>query len=909
MKMATLFLLLEKVTDVTSRNNIEEERKRLCDIFDNIHIGLHVLYLEKADDKEGRTLRIINTNKAAEDISGIPNNVMLGHTIDEAFPSVRTTLDVESGKCLPEVYANIAITNKTININNVHYEDERIAPNYYEVKAFPLPDRCVGVSFTNITEQIESVEALTDSQNMLDTILQNMPGGLTIISEDYKIIQVNNRTCEITGYTEDELVGQYCDIICPKGSASKECPIWALGNDTFSGMDTTIKCKDGQKNPILKNARKVTIEGKQYILENFQDISKVKEAEEKLQLYKLANDHSVDAVFWIDASARFVYVNEAASRLLEYSQDELLTMTVYDIDPALQEHEWAHYWDILKHKKSFVNESKHRKKSGVLFPVELTSNYILYSGKEFNCSYARDITERKRSEQILRESEERIRTIYENSPILIYMLDENKQCILWNKQCNQILGWTIEEINTYTNILSHLFLYPEAFELAMQEFIVNPSGQFMEWDTKTKNQEIRNIMWAAFNVPDGTVIGLGYDITDAKKHEKEKARLEEQYRQAQKVESIGRLAGGVAHDLNNLLTPILGYTEILLHKSDFDEDNADSLKEIMHAGVRARDLVKQLLAFSRKQLLEYKPLHMNTTIRKFEKLLRRTIRENIEIEIKLSDDIRTIMADVGQIEQVIMNLAINAQDAMPEGGKLTIETGMVDVDHNFMAKCPDTEPGHYVKMAVSDTGCGMSEEVRSHIFEPFFSTKGEMGNGLGLATVYGIVKQHAGNIFVFSKAGMGTTFEVFLPISEDESTGSDCTEKNDKDHKGSETILLVEDNAQIRRLGRSILELKGYNVLVAENGDEAQKMLKEHNSSVHLLLTDVIMPGMNGKMLYEKTLKIHPELKVVYMSGYTDDVIASHGIKESGMYFLDKPFTIETMSSIVREALDSYSDS
>ena len=394
-------------------------------------------------------------------------------------------------------------------------------------------------------------------------------------------------------------------------------------------------------------------------------------------------------------------------------------------------------------------------------------------------------------------------------------------------------------------------------------------------------------------------------ITERKRAEEEKRKLEEQYHRAQKVESIGRLAGGVAHDLNNLLSPILGYGEMLLDDLGPEDERRESVDEILRAGFRARDLVRQLLAFSRKQTLEYRPVDMGEAVRRFEKLLRRAIREDIEIRIIPSPNIPTVMADIGQVEQVIMNLAVNAGAAMPEGGVLTIETALVVLDEDYADAHQDVQPGTYVMLAVSDTGCGMDEETRGHAFDPFFSTKGEQGTGLGLATVHGIVKQHGGNIWLYSEAGKGTTFKIYLPVSgQAPAEGGPPGRRAAVGPEGNETVLLAEDEEQVRHLARAILKQQGYTVLVAESGSDALAILDQHDGPVHLLLTDVIMPGLNGKELFLQATDRLPDLKVLYMSGYTGNVLAHHGMQDEDPPFIQKPFAVRALTAKVREVLD-----
>ncbi|HNU70406.1 MAG TPA: ATP-binding protein [Thermodesulfobacteriota bacterium] len=330
------------------------------------------------------------------------------------------------------------------------------------------------------------------------------------------------------------------------------------------------------------------------------------------------------------------------------------------------------------------------------------------------------------------------------------------------------------------------------------------------------------------------------------------------------------------------------------------------LEEIVKACMRARDLVRQLLAFSRKQTLEIKPTDLNSLLRNFEKLLLRTIREDITMKLVLADPLSLIKGDIGQLEQVVMNLAVNAQDAMPEGGELIIQTAQVELDESYAAEHEGVTPGSYVMLAVSDTGCGLDARTREHLFEPFFTTKGkDKGTGLGLATVYGIIKQHGGNIWVYSEPGQGATFKIYLPVSaaSDHTAGRAAKATSAPDMRGSETIMLVEDNEQVRNLTLTFLNRQGYTVLVAGSGQEALRILNQHHGPVHLVLTDVVMPEMNGKQLFAQVSGRYPDARVLYMSGYTEDMIAHCGVMDAGIHFLQKPFSFTVLATKIREIL------
>jgi PAS domain S-box-containing protein len=398
-------------------------------------------------------------------------------------------------------------------------------------------------------------------------------------------------------------------------------------------------------------------------------------------------------------------------------------------------------------------------------------------------------------------------------------------------------------------------------------------------------------------------VAVKRDITEQLRLNEEKAELAAQLNHAQKMESVGRLAGGVAHDLNNLLTPILGYGELLLNDFEGDDARKADVEKIVQAACRARDLVRQLLAFSRKQVLAFEPVDLNKVLDGFEKLLRRTIREDVTIDFILAPTVPLIKGDIGQLEQVIMNLAVNAQDAMPHGGNLTIQTSVVELDQTYVAAHQDLGPGLYVMLGVNDTGCGMDARIRERLFEPFFTTK-EKGTGLGLATVYGIVKQHGGHIWVYSEPGHGTIFKIYLPVAEDPGEPKESsTLEISADWSGTETILLVEDDEQVRNLSHTILKQQGYTVLTAKNGREALATADRHDGPLHLLLTDVVLPDVNGKELFARISAEFPEMKVLYMSGYTDDVIAHHGVLDEGVHFIQKPFSVQFLIARVRKVL------
>ncbi len=392
----------------------------------------------------------------------------------------------------------------------------------------------------------------------------------------------------------------------------------------------------------------------------------------------------------------------------------------------------------------------------------------------------------------------------------------------------------------------------------------------------------------------------------AAKARTERIRLEEQFQQAQKMEAVGRLAGGVAHDFNNLLTIITGYADLLLSGGDLGESQRTALQEIRKSAERGGQLTHQLLAFSRRQPLQPRDLRINDLLLQIEKMLRRLIGEDIALVTIPAASMDLVHADAGRLEQVIMNLAVNARDAMPDGGTLTIETGTVQLDEGFSAKQLAVPPGRYVTISIIDTGSGMSEETQRHIFEPFFTTKGSgQGTGLGLATAYGMIRQSGGAIQILSELGAGTTARVYLPLGETEVPEKASEPEQSARTTGVETILVVEDEARVRKLVAGVLASRGYTVLEAMRGEEALRLLHSHQGRVDMAVVDVVMPEMSGPDLVRQIEAVRPGLRILYMSGYTDEAVVHHGIPASGAAFLQKPFLPDALARKVREVLDS----
>ena len=507
--------------------------------------------------------------------------------------------------------------------------------------------------------------------------------------------------------------------------------------------------------------------------------------------------------------------------------------------------------------------------------------------------------ERKRAEEGLLENERRYRLLFQANPEAMWVYDdETLRFLAVNAAAVQRYGYSEHEF------------------LAMTVRDIRPASESVRFEETLHNDTGGTFTGFRHRRKDGTLIDVDIEsqpITFAGRPARlvlardvtARRQLEDQLRQAQKMEAVGQLAGGIAHDFNNLLTAILGCTQLLLHATPLDDARREDVEEIKNAGLRAAELTRQLLAFSRRQVLAPKLLDMNAVVANMDKMLRRLIGEDVALATELAAELGPVSADPGQLEQVLLNLAVNARDAMPQGGRLTIATANVMLTEEYAERHHRLPPGHYVLLAVSDTGVGMDAATQKHLFEPFFTTKEVgKGTGLGLATVYGIVKQSGGYIWVYSEQGHGTTVKVYLPRVAGAAEPLPAAEAAPELRRGTETVLLVEDAAPVRTLARKSLESCGYRVLDAADGRAALELSAGHAGGIDILVTDVVMPGMSGRELAERLAPLRPGMRVLYTSGYTDDAMVHQGVLRSGVAFLQKPFVPESLARKVREVLD-----
>jgi hypothetical protein len=607
-----------------------------------------------------------------------------------------------------------------------------------------------------------------------------------------------------------------------------------------------------------------------------------------------------------DLDGNFKEANPAFLEMLGYTQADAATGAVnwesltppHRLVPDIEERAQLRATGFLP-----LSEREYLHKDGRRIAA-LVGSAALEGSTEY-ISYVTNISERKQAEQALRSSEEQYRMLFEHSPFPKFLYDhDSRRYLAVNEAAIRNYGYTREEFLDLTvDALQPAADLAHAIEVVtdLTPGIVRPGAcRHRTKDGSVIDVDVTLHMFELANRP--CVLAVVLDITDRK-------RLETQLRQSQKMEAVGSLAGGVAHDFNNWLSVILGYSQMLADSLQAADPMRADLEEISQAGRRATDLTRQLLAFSRQQILEPKALDLNAVVNDITNMLRRVVGEDVELNVVNGVELGVVTADPGQLKQVLMNLVVNARDAMPDGGKLTIETSNVTLDRAYELTHPGVPAGPYVMLAVTDTGMGMDAGMKERIFDPFFTTK-EMGRGtgLGLSTVFGIVQQSGGSIWVYSELGSGTTIKVYLPQADASCVPDREASLAPPATRGTETILLVEDEEAVRVMTRTILERQGYRVLEAQSGGDALLICEEHTATIHVLLTDVVMPRMSGRKLAERLALLRPEMRVLYMSGYTDHSIVRHGVLEAGVAFLQKPITPDSLARKLREVIESPSE-
>ncbi|HEX4346180.1 MAG TPA: PAS domain S-box protein [Vicinamibacterales bacterium] len=748
------------------------------------------------------------------------------------------------------------------------------------------------------------------SEEKFSKVFMSAPVGIGVTDlADGRLRDVNAELERLLGYSRDELIGR----------TSAELQLWGDPNDRHAIVDRIqaggevhdlevgLRRSDGRIVPVRYAGQQIQFDGVALLLSAFVDLTDAKKAEgalkkseEKFSKVFMSAPVGI-AVTGLD-DARIVESNDEFLRLLRYNREDVIGRTSTELgiwpDPKTRDVLVA----ALRAGGVSSSEEQLRAKDGEIRTVRAATHRIDLDGAPFILSAVVDVTDQRRAEAERRHSDRLYRELVDGARDVIFAVTPDGVLTALNPAFEQVLGWRREQWlgESFVGLVAPDDV-PQALTLFHAALQSEPSP-ITQLRTRTADGKVRiaEIYLSAQRESDRVVgvLGIARDVTD-------RTQLEEQFHQAQKMEAIGRLAGGVAHDFNNLLTAILGYCELLLVDVHPGHPQRDDITEIQKAGLRAAALTRQLLAFSRKQIIEPTTLALNAIVADIRPMLGRLIGEDVSIVLQLHPELGSVKADHGQVEQVILNLAVNARDAMPEGGTLTIRTVNVEVDEDADETVAGAKPGSYVALTVSDTGMGMTPEVRARLFEPFFTTKGVgKGTGLGLATVQGIVLRSGGSVGIDSEVGKGTSFHIYFPrVDPVEALTEDAAPSIHRPQIGGETILVVEDSDGLRQLATRLLQRHGYKVLVAADAAAAIKVFDEH-ASIDVLLTDVVMPGASGPELTRQLVEKRPALKVIYMSGYTEETIVHHGVLNPGIAFLNKPFSSEALGMKIREVLE-----
>jgi two-component system cell cycle sensor histidine kinase/response regulator CckA len=766
----------------------------------------------------------------------------------------------------------------------------------------------------------DTEHSLLMSRDLIAALFHNSLELYFVLDSEGRFLDTNDRILSFLGHTRGDVTDINIRDILDKEDISRFndfiSHILKYGSVTKS-HDFRMKAKSGGvKWGAITGVRLRHDDKSSLIVGTVRDITARKQTEEALRgsdkFFRALFDYSLEIIFMLDLEGRFLDINDRGLSLFGYESEKLLFSHI----SSVVDHEYqSKAQEIIEHIKQHgyidAQELRMRTQEGKSIWMDVAGVRIERVGKENTIlGIARDISERKVAEKALYESEKRFRTLFDKSLEMFFINDISGRFIDANDRVLSHLGYDRSDILNMR--LSDLIDATELDRFHQNIKFIMENGS----DTRTHEYQFRtkkgNCIWVELSgarleqgdAPPG-IISIARDITDRKEAEESLRRAEEQLRVSQKMEAVGTLAGGIAHDFNNLLSVIRTNCDLILEYTNKDDETREDVQEIVQATKRATQLTRQLLTFSRKEIPKPEVLSLNGIIADTEKMLRRLITENIELTLQQDDKQEYIVADRGQIEQIIMNLVINARDAMPGGGKLFIETFSIELDEKYTGEQMEVKPGPYVVLSVIDSGCGMEEQTLSHIFEPFYTTKEiGKGTGLGLSTVYGIVKQLGGDISVRSRPGQGTTFRILLPRVKERTQYVTSSIPSSYVRPGTETILVVEDEEMLRRLVCRILRERGYDILEAAHGIEALEKCEMYEKPIHLLLTDIVMPNMGGIELSKYISTLYPGIKVLFMSGYTDYNVALHKLSSSDIHLIRKPFSARDLECELRRILD-----
>ena len=921
--------MIGTVQDITERKKVEESlresRNYLNKIINTVADPIFV---------KDRQHRWVLLNDAACILMGHDRDELIGKSDHDIFP--KSEADI--------FWNNDELVFKTgiENVNEENITDARGMVHIAIIKK-TLYTNSQGELFivaciNDITERKNSEADLQDREKMLNDILDGSPIPQFVIGKDHRILKWNRALEEYSGIRAADVVGtdrQWVPFYGEKrpvmadllidGAAEKIAQLYGGKYSKSKLVDGAYEATDffpavGTKGMWLHFTASVIKDSSGTVVgavETLEDISDNKDAEEELNksndLLRGIIEAAPTAIIGIDLNGKVQSVwNRAAETMFGWSKAEVLGKFLPSI-PSDKEDEFRNLREWVQSGKSLHGaEVLRQRRDGTPICLNVYASALFDTAKKIigYVAVLVDITERKQSEDTLREREEFLSSIVENIPNMIFIKDAGElKFIRFNKAGENLLGQKRENLIGKSDY--DFFPAEQADFFTKNDRGVLQRGELFDIpeepiDTHTGRRILhtKKIPIPDKNGKPAYLLGISEDITERKLAEEEKEKLQSQLVQAQKMEFVGRLAGGVAHDFNNILGVIIGFTEITMMKMGLDDPLRENLSKILDAAKRSSEITRQLLAFARKQVIVPVLMDLNESVEATLKMIRRLIGENIELTWSPGNSPCRIMMDPSQLDQVLLNLCVNARDAISGVGKVNIQTDTVCFDENDCLPHTDVVPGKYVQLSVSDNGCGMDQETQEHIFEPFFTTKGlRKGTGMGLATVYGIVKQNEGFILVSSKLGDGSIFKIYIPMHEVEPSEAEKEAVQDLPHGKGESILIVEDDPMVLEINKIMLKDLGYKVLSANTPGEAIRIAQEYSQEIHLFITDVIMPEMNGKDLVERILIIRPEIKYLYMSGYTANVIAHHGVLKEGVHFIQKPFLQTDLAIKIRNIL------
>jgi two-component system, cell cycle sensor histidine kinase and response regulator CckA len=911
-----LIALEGTISDITIRKNAEVALRA-----NEQYLSTTLQSIGDAVITTDRNGQVIQMNSVAQSLTGWTSQDARGHALADVFHVVDSLTGKPPVNAIQRVLNDgltIGLTDHTLLISKtgIRYH---IAENAAPITAGNGDIAGIVLVFRDITEHYEQEQALRLSEErnrIVSEMISDYVYSALIKPDGTSFTEwISGAFTHITGYTLDDinaLETGWQAIIHEEDRVPTVRVLGALLDGGSVVVEYRILTRSGKIRWLRDFVRPVSDAGSGSIrfIGAVQDITRQKESESKLHFLGSIAEQVSDSIIITDTSHHITYLNTSAEKLFGYQRNELLGKTPMMLNARPDNREvYEHIFRTISSGNTWRGDVLDKRKNGEIFFCESEIS-PMYDEEGVIIGYIdiqRDVSERRRTEQALRDTTALLETLFNAIPDYIGVIDCSMQIIHFNKAFCERFGIPSDQkpgSYCYT-AMGH----EEPCEFcAVREVIQKTAPICHERYDRTLRAwlDVRAYPIIGQNGRVERIIEHIRDISEEKRAEKRRKKLEDQLAHAQKMETVGRLAGGIAHDFNNILTVIIGNTDLALASIPAENSIADELREIKSIAGRATNLIHQLLAFSRNQIIKTQLLNLNDTIVHMDRMVRRLIGEHIELVVLLDDDLWAVKIDPGQIEQVITNIVINARDAMPHGGKLVIETMNTQLDELYAESHPGIIPGEYVMITISDNGSGMDKRTLANVFEPFFTTKEKgKGTGLGLATCYGIVKQNNGLIWIYSEPASGTTVKVYFPRSEGVVNREKPVEEYISAFSSHETILVVEDEPSLLKMVSRMLGGSGYTVMTADNGEEAIRILEQYHHEIHLVLTDMVMPRMGGKELAERISETYPHIPIIFMSGYTDQSILHRGILQEGVTFIQKPFSAPVLLKCIRNTLDN----